>query len=136
MSDTEKITINLGTVDLGQIDLLVERGFYSNRTDFIRMAIRNQLGTHSEEIKEAAIHWQLVIGSTQYDREELERIRDKGEALMRMLSRFTMGPVVGSLALEDDITPELARATIKSIRVLGSFRASDKLKDALQDRLK
>jgi Arc/MetJ-type ribon-helix-helix transcriptional regulator len=33
--ETEKITLNLGPVDLGQIDLLVQEGFYSNRTDFI-----------------------------------------------------------------------------------------------------
>jgi Arc/MetJ-type ribon-helix-helix transcriptional regulator len=128
VSDTEKITINLGVVDLGQIDLLVERGFYSNRTDFIRMAIRNQISSHSDEIKEAATHWQLVIGSTNYDRESLERIRDQGEVL-------SIG-VVGSLVLEDDVTPELALATIKSLRVLGSIRASEEVKEALADRLK
>lgn len=128
MSDTEKITINLGTVDLGQIDLLVERGFYSNRTDFIRMAIRNQISSHSDEIKQAASHWQLVIGSTHYDRDDLEGIREKGEVLR-------IG-VVGSLVLEDDITPELALATIKSIRVLGSLRAGEEVKEALADRLK
>ena len=128
MSDTEKITINLGVVDLGQIDLLVERGFYSNRTDFIRMAIRNQISTHSDEIKEAANHWQLVVGSTTYNHEGLEEIRQQDEVLR-------IG-VIGSLVLEDDVTPELALATIKSIRVLGSFRASDEVKEALAERLK
>ena len=128
MSDTEKITINLGVVDLGQIDLLVERGFYSNRTDFIRMSIRNQLNSHTDKIKEAETHWQLVIGSTHYDRDALERVREQGEMLR-------IG-VVGSLVLEADVTPELALETIRSIRVFGSFRASDEVKDALADRLK
>ncbi len=128
VSDTEKITINLGIVDLGQIDLLVERGFYSNRTDFIRMAIRNQISSHSDEIKEAATHWQLVIGSTHYDRESLEQIRTQGEML-------SIG-VVGTLVLEDDVSTELALATIKSIRVLGSMRASAEVTEALSDRLK
>lgn len=128
MSDTEKITINLGIVDLGQIDLLVERGFYSNRTDFIRMAIRNQINSHTDEIKEAATHWQLVVGSTSYDSEALEEVCAEGETLK-------IG-VIGSLVLEDDVSPELALAAIKSIRVLGSFRASDDVREALSDRLK
>lgn len=128
MADTEKITINLGVVDLGQIDLLGERGFYSNRTDFIRMAIRNQINSHTDEIKEAATHWQLVVGSTSYDSDALEEVRAEGEALK-------IG-VIGSLVLEDDVTPELAQAAIKSIRVLGNFRASDEVSETLADRLK
>ena len=129
MADSEKTTINLGVVDLGQIDLLVEQGFYSNRTDFIRTAIRNQLSTHADEIKQAATHWQLVIGSTHYDREALEKIRAQGEML-------SIG-VVGRLSLGPDVTPELARATIRSLRVFGgSLRASAQVKEALADRLK
>jgi Arc/MetJ-type ribon-helix-helix transcriptional regulator len=127
VADTEKITINLGVVDLGQIDLLVEQGFYSSRTDFIRTAIRNQLSTHAAEIKHATTHWQLVLGSTHYDREKLEEIRAKGELL-------SIG-VVGRLSLASDVTPELARATIKSLKVLGSLRASEEVKAALADRL-
>jgi Arc/MetJ-type ribon-helix-helix transcriptional regulator len=129
MSDTEKITINLGVVDLGQIDLLVERGFYSNRTDFIRTAIRNQITAHTDEIKQAETHWQLVIGSTHYDRDDLEEIRAKGEFL-------TIG-VVGRISLGPDVTPELALATIKSMRILGGgLQASPEVKAALADRLK
>jgi Arc/MetJ-type ribon-helix-helix transcriptional regulator len=128
MADTEKITINLGVVDLGQVDLLVEQGFYSSRTDFIRTAIRNQLSTHAVDIRQATTHWQLVVSSMHYDREALEEIRAKGEML-------SIG-VVGRLSLGPDVTPELARATIKSIKVLGSFRASEDVKVALADRLK
>lgn len=128
MADTEKITINLGVVDLGQIDLLVEQGFYSSRTDFIRTAIRNQLGSHTDDVRQAARHWQLVLGSTHYNREKLEEVQARGEAL-------SIG-VVGRLTLETDVTPELARATIRSIKVLGSFSASDAVKAALADRLK
>ena len=126
MADTEKITINLGVVDLGQIDLLVEQGFYSSRTDFMRTAIRNQLSTHTTEIRQAATHWQLVLGSTHYDQAALEQVRATGEML-------SIG-VVGRLSFGPDVTPELARDTIKSLKVLGSLRASDEVLAALADR--
>lgn len=127
VSDTEKITINLGVVDLGKIDLLVEQGFYSSRTDLIRTAIRNQLNTHAAEIEQVSAHWQLVVGSMHYDREALEEIRARNEML-------SIG-VVGRLSLGSDVTPELARATIKSLKLLGgSLRASEEVQAALVDR--
>jgi Ribbon-Helix-Helix transcriptional regulator family len=49
--DSEKITINLGFVDLGRVDLMVREGFYSNRADFIRTAIRNQLERQDDAIR-------------------------------------------------------------------------------------
>lgn len=129
MSDTEKITINLGVVDLGQIDLLVGRGFYSNRTDFIRTAIRNHLSAHASDIRQTETHSQFVIGITYYNREDLEKVRARNEML-------TIN-VVGRLILASDVTPELARATIKSVRVLGGgLQASKEVKAALADRLR
>ena len=55
MSETEKITINMSVVDLGKVDLLVQEGFYQNRTDFIRTAIRSQLDKHQTEMKDAVV---------------------------------------------------------------------------------
>jgi Arc/MetJ-type ribon-helix-helix transcriptional regulator len=81
MSETEKITINLGLVDLGQIDLLVQEGFYSNRTDFIRTAIRNQLTTHVEEVRQTVGRKTLVLGLQNYTRRDLEAVREAGETL-------------------------------------------------------
>ena len=126
--DSEKITINLGYIDLGQIDLMVQEGFYSNRTDFIRTAIRNQLERHAEVVKKSTVRKSLDLGLRHYSREDLEAARRTGE----MLKIRVLG--LASIAL--DVTPELARATIASVVVLGSFQASPQVKDALADRMR
>jgi Arc/MetJ-type ribon-helix-helix transcriptional regulator len=128
MSDTEKITINLSVVDLGQIDLLVEQGFYSSRTDLIRTAIRNQLSTHAPEIRQVSNHWQLAFGSIDHDRASLEKAIASGDVLNLR--------VLGSVRLAPDVTPELARSAIRSVKVLGALRASEEVKAALADRMK
>src|SRR5436309_6116203 len=123
LEKTEKITINLGLVDLGQIDLLVQEGFYSNRTDFIRTAIRIQLNTHAEVVKRTVARKTLVLGLQHYTRRDLEAVRAAGEKLQIN--------VLGLASIADDVTPELALATIDSVVVLGSFRASPEVKAAL-----
>jgi Arc/MetJ-type ribon-helix-helix transcriptional regulator len=125
--ETEKITINLGLVDLGQIDLLVQEGFYSNRTDFIRTAIRNQIATHAETLKQTVARKTLVLGLQHYSRRDLEAVRAAGQKLQIQ--------VVGLASIADDVSAELARATIDSVVVLGAFRASAKVKAALADRI-
>lgn len=127
MSETEKITINLGLVDLGQIDLLVHEGFYSNRTDFIRTAIRNQLTTHAEAVRQTVARRTLVLGLENYTRSDLEAVRESGERLEIK--------VLGLATIADDVSPELARETIESIVVLGALRASPAVKAALKDRI-
>jgi Arc/MetJ-type ribon-helix-helix transcriptional regulator len=126
--DSEKITINLGYVDLGQIDLMVQEGFYSNRTDFIRSAIRNQLERHADVVRHCTVRKSLDLGLRHYSREDLEAARRAGE----MLQIHVLG--LASIAL--DVTPELARATIASVVVLGSLHASPAVKDALADRMR
>ena len=126
--ETEKITINLGYVDLGRIDLLVQEGFYSNRTDFIRTAIRNQLGTHAEEMSRSMARHTLELGLRDIGAADLEAAREAGERLHIR--------VVGLLRIAQDVTPELARATIGSITVLGALQATPELKTALADRTK
>jgi Arc/MetJ-type ribon-helix-helix transcriptional regulator len=127
MSETEKITINLGLVDLGQIDLLVQEGFYSNRTDFIRTAIRNQLTTHAEAVRQTVARRTLVLGLENYTRRDLEAVRESGESLEIK--------VLGLATIADDVSPELALETIDSIVVLGALRASPAVKAALKDRI-
>ena len=128
LEKTEKITINLGLVDLGQIDLLVQEGFYSNRTDFIRTAIRTQLSTHADVVKHTVARKTLVLGVQYYTRQDLETIRAAGETLQIR--------VLGLASIADDVSPELALATINSIEVLGAFRASAAVKAALAGRIK
>jgi len=128
MSETEKITINLGLVDLGQIDLLVREGFYQNRTDFIRTAIRNQIGEHAEAVKQTVARKTLALGLQNYTRRDLEAVRAAGETLQIR--------VLGLATIADDVTPELALETIDSIEVLGAFRASPAVKAALADRIR
>ena len=125
--ETEKLTINLGVVDLGQVDLLVQEGFYSNRTDLIRTAIRNQLAVHTDEIKRTLSRRTLVLGLQHFSRKDLERARAAGETLQIH--------VVGLAQIADDVTPELARATIQSVVVLGAFHASAAVRKALADRI-
>jgi Arc/MetJ-type ribon-helix-helix transcriptional regulator len=125
--DTEKITINLGFVDLGQIDLLVHEGFYSNRTDFIRTAIRNQLGTHAEAVRQTVARRTLVLGLHHYTRRDLEAVRAAGQKLQIH--------VLGLASIADDVSPELAQATIDSLVVLGALRASTEIRAALADRI-
>ena len=127
-SETEKITINLGPIDLGQIDLLVQEGFYSNRTDFIRTAIRNQLATHAEAVRQAVTRETLVLGLQRYTRQDLEAVRAVGQRLQIR--------VLGLVSIADDVSPELALATIDSINVLGAFHASDAVKRALDERIR
>src|SRR5471032_3284586 len=110
-SDSEKITINLGFVDLGHIDLLVQEGFYSNRTDFIRTAIRNQLGRHGDAVKQSLARHHLDLGLRQYSRQDLEAVRNAGETLHIK--------VLGLAVIAADVSPELARQTISAIEVLG-----------------
>jgi Arc/MetJ-type ribon-helix-helix transcriptional regulator len=125
-AESEKITINLGFVDLGQIDLLVEDGFYSNRTDFIRTAIRNQLSTHGEVVKQSVARREMVLGLQRYTRRDLEKVLASGEQLQIQ--------VLGLATIDEDVTPQLARQAIASIAVLGALRASPEVKAALADR--
>ena len=128
MADTEKITINMSAVDLGKVDLLVQEGLYSNRTDFIRTAIRSQLDKHNLEIQQSVTRNSYVIGVLVYDSSDLEKRKLKGEKI-----KMT---IVGLLHLANDISPELAREVIESIQVRGIFQASDQVKAALADRIK
>lgn len=127
-TELEKITINMAPVDLGQIDLLVREGFYQNRTDFIRTAIRNQLGTHAETVRQTVARKTLVLGLQNYTRRDLEAIREAGEMLEIK--------VLGLASIADDVPPELALETIDSVTVLGAFRASPAVKAALRDRVR
>ncbi|WP_108663795.1 CopG family transcriptional regulator [Acuticoccus kandeliae] len=125
--ETEKITINLGPVDLGRIDLLVQEGFYQNRTDFIRTAIRNQITGHAGEVSRAIDRHMLDLGLRDVTRQELEAARAAGERLHIK--------VVGLMRIAADVTPDLAAATIASITVLGTLQASRDVKAAIADRI-
>ena len=127
-ADTEKITINLGYIDLGHIDLLVQEGFYSNRTDFIRTAIRNQIERHAETTKETVARKSVELGLRHYSRDDLEATRSAGQTLHIR--------VLGLASIAQDVTPELARATIASVEVLGALHASAAVKAALRDRIR
>lgn len=127
VNESEKITINLGLIDLGQIDLLVQEGFYSNRTDLIRTAIRNQLSGHAEIVKQTVARKSLVLGLQKYSRAELEAVQAAGQKLQIQ--------VLGLASIAMDVTPELAMATIESITVLGAFHASAAVKAALKERI-
>ena len=126
--ELEKITINMAPVDLGQVDLLVREGFYQNRTDFIRTAIRNQIAAHAEAVRETVARKTLVLGLQHYTRRDLEAVRAAGEKLEIR--------VLGLATIADDVTPELALATIESLEVLGAFRASPAVKSALEGRIR
>ena len=127
MTETEKITINMGAVDLGKIDLLVQEGNYTNRTDFIRTAIRNQIDKHTVEIQQSVARNSFVVGLLSYSRSDLEGFIKKNE-------RINLN-IIGLFHLHNDITPELAKQAIESLRVRGIFQASDEIRDALSDRL-
>jgi Arc/MetJ-type ribon-helix-helix transcriptional regulator len=126
-ADSEKITINLGYVDLGHIDLLVQEGFYSNRTDFIRTAIRNQLDRHTDAVKQSVARHRLDLGLRRYSRSDLEAVQAAGETLHIQ--------VLGLAVIAPDVSPELARTTIASLHVLGTLQASPAVKAALSDRM-
>ena len=126
--DTEKVTINLGLIDLGQIDLLVQEGFYSNRTDLIRTAIRNQLSTHGDVIRQTVARKSLVLGLQHYTRADLEAVQAAGQTLRIQ--------VLGLATISPDVTPELAQATIAEISVLGALHASPAVKAALAGRIR
>ena len=122
-ADSEKITINLGYVDLGQIDLLVGEGFYGNRTDFIRTAIRNQLGSHADAVKQAVARKTLVLGLQHFSADDLRAVTAANQKLRIR--------VLGLASIASDVTPELALAAIESLDVLGALQASPAVKNAL-----
>jgi Arc/MetJ-type ribon-helix-helix transcriptional regulator len=126
--ETEKITINLGYVDLGHVDLMVQEGFYSNRTDFIRTAIRNQLERHADVVKQSRVRKSLDLGLRSFSSDDLKAVRLAGEMLHIN--------VLGLATISQDVTPELARATIASVSVLGALHASPAVKAALADRMR
>ena len=126
--DNEKITINLGYIDLGRIDLLVQEGFYANRTDFIRTAIRNQLGAQASDVNQSVARHMLELGLRDLTTADLEAARLAGEQLHIK--------VVGLVRIASDVTPELALATIASITVLGALQASSVIKAALGSRIR
>jgi Arc/MetJ-type ribon-helix-helix transcriptional regulator len=128
MADSEKITINMSAVDLGKIDLVVQEGLYSNRTDFIRTAIRSQLERHALEIQQSVTRHSYVIGVLSYDRSDLEKHKAKGEKMT-----FT---IVGLLHLQEDIPASLAAEVIETVQVRGIFIASEAVKTVLADRMK
>jgi Arc/MetJ-type ribon-helix-helix transcriptional regulator len=128
VAESEKITINLGLVDLGQIDLLVQEGFYSNRTDLIRTAIRNQLSTHADVVKQTVARKSLVLGLQHYSRDDLEAAQAAGQTLQIQ--------VLGLASIGLDVSPELALATIDSVVVLGALHASPAVKKALAGRIR
>ena len=127
-SESEKITINLGFVDLGHIDLLVAEGFYSNRTDFIRTAIRNQVLTHGEVLKNSVARRSMVLGLQRFTRRDLEKLLAAGEQLHIH--------VLGLATIDDDVPAQLALSTIASVVVLGALRASPEVKAALAERIR
>lgn len=125
--ETEKMTVNVGVVDLGQVDLLVQEGFYSNRSDLVRTALRNQLAQHADVLKQTLARRTLMVGLQQYSRADLERAVAAGERLQVQ--------VVGLARIAEDVPPELARAAIESVTVLGAFQASTAVRKALADRI-
>jgi Arc/MetJ-type ribon-helix-helix transcriptional regulator len=127
-ADSEKITINLGFVDLGHVDLLVREGFYSNRSDFIRTAIRTQLDRHTDVVKQSVARRQLDLGLRHFTKAELEKLRAAGETLHIQ--------VLGLAVIASDVSADLAQATIASVQVLGALQASPEVKAALSDRIR
>ena len=125
--DSEKITINLGLVDLGKVDLMVQEGFYSSRTDFIRTAIRNHLAAHDDALRQAITRKTLVLGLVDFSRADLEAMKKSGKRLRIQ--------VVGLARIAEDVSPALALATIESVSVLGAFHASAAVRAALKDRI-
>lgn len=125
--ETEKMTVNVGVVDLGHVDLLVQEGFYSNRSDLIRTALRNQLALHADVVKQTVARRTLTVGLQHYNRADLEAVVAAGQRLQLQ--------VVGLARLADDVTPELALAAIESVTVLGAFQASPAVRRALSGRI-
>jgi Arc/MetJ-type ribon-helix-helix transcriptional regulator len=128
MAETEKITINMSIVDLGKVDLLVQEGFYQNRTDFIRAAIRSQLDKHEPAVQSSVVRNAYGMGIFEWSRKDLEKMVANGER-----RAFN---VIGMLIIADDVSPELADQAIESIRIRGTFRASETVKEVLKDRLR
>jgi Arc/MetJ-type ribon-helix-helix transcriptional regulator len=126
LPDSDKVTVNVGLVDLAQLDLLVEEGFYSNRTDFVRTAIRNLLQMHADTIRQTVVRKRYVMGMHRYSRRELEQVVASGQQLDIQ--------VLGLAVIEDDVDAELARAAIASVQVLGAFVASPAVRESLAER--
>ena len=127
LPDSDKVTVNVGLVDLAQMDLLVNEGFYSNRTDFVRSAIRQQLQVHADALRQIIVLKRYVLGQTRYSRRELEEVVAAGRRLEIH--------VLGLAVIEDEVTPELAASAIESVQVLGAFLASPAVKQALAGRI-
>ena len=127
VAETEKITINLGAVDLGSIDLLVGEGFFSNRSDLIRTAVRNLLAAHRDIINGAVLRQDRTLGLRRITRAELEGLQQAGK-------RIRIG-VVGLVVVDNDVPAALVEQTIAELSVLGSLQASPEVRRALAGRI-
>jgi Arc/MetJ-type ribon-helix-helix transcriptional regulator len=127
-AEAEKVTINVGYVDLGHIDLLVQESCYANRSDFIRTAIRNQIHQHRDLLKDLLVRRPVVLGLQRYSRQDLERAVANGELLAIR--------VLGLVAIDDDVPPQLAAQAFVSISVLGALHATPEVRAALADRMR
>ena len=126
--ESEKVTLNIGYVDLGRIDLLVQEGFYANRSDLIRTAVRNQLAVHEASVARSVERHAFDMGLRDVTAAELVQLRASGASLRLK--------VIGLVRIAADVSAELAGAAIAEIQVLGALQASAEVKAVLRDRIR
>ena len=104
----------------------MERGLYASREAFLQTAARNLLHEHGMDLPQAATGRLTAAGIVMHSRKSLEKLLAAG--------RQVELNITGILRLADDVTPELACAVIKSLKVCGAFQASPEVKAALIER--
>jgi Arc/MetJ-type ribon-helix-helix transcriptional regulator len=127
-SKREKLTLSMSADELRQVDLLVERGLYASREAFLQTAARNLLHEHGMDLPQSTAGHLTAAGIVMHNRKSLEKLLAAG--------RQVELNVTGILRFAADVTPELACAVVKSLKVCGAFQASPEVKAALKDRMR
>ena len=125
MEKTEKVSVNMNIGTLSQIDLLVDQGFYSNRSDFINQAVRESINQKQERINEVKTNYEKMnfiwfLGVYRLRYEELMQIKKNGNT--KKISGY------GILYIDDSLD-DLVLETINTINVKGKVNCSDKLNE-------
>ena len=127
--NSEKVSVNMNVGTLSQIDVLVDLGYYSNRSDFINQAVRQAIDQkqsiiENETSKQRESNGDWFTGVCVITKDQLLIAKEKG----KKLKIRGYGVVVIDNKLDD-----LALEVIDSIDIKGKILASQKIKDTFSN---
>ena len=127
---SEKVSVNINTSTLSSIDLLIDHGYYSNRSDFINQALREGIQKHQKTLDriidakteangESPNQW--FIGVYGLEKREIDAAKSRG-ITMEIKGYGVL--VIDAENDEEDLYP-----VIRSIKVKGKVVCQKRIKE-------